>query len=217
MLEEREEETTTSEAVSLGLEEKENEPTTTQEMNTELAERREEPVAAEEGPASAELEESQYSTTEVSFKESQKPQGKIQEENRGTEHPPEVYYGIRKKTPKRRITSYLSNISKHVEKNGNQINKITTMLQSLQKQGRSKPTTGAIAGRDQSKSIRQIQSEISQLLKQVTRVQKDIERIRTGSATKTKSRKSTPSKVKPRSKKNKSVKKSKLSKKRRNT
>jgi len=217
MLEEREDETNTSEGVSLQLEEKENEPSTTLEMSTELAERKEEPVAAEEGNDAAEITETQISTAEVPFKESQQPERKMQEQNREMEQARGGVSGMSKKTQKRRITSYLSNISKHVEKNGNQINKITLMLQSLQKQGRSKPATGAIAGKGQSQSIKQIESQVSQLLKQVTKVQKDIERIRTASAAKTKSRKSPSSWVKPRFKKNKSVKKSKLKKKKRNT
>lgn len=206
MLEEREEEPTYSEEMNSQLEEREKEPTISQDMNTELAERREGPEATE----------TQIPTAEVSFTESQQPEEKTQEQSREIERAPEAS-GITKKTQKRRITSYLSNISKHVEKNGNQINKITSMLQSLQKQGRSKPATSARAGRGQFQSTKQIQSQLSQLLKQVTRVQKDIERIRTASATKTKSSKSSSSGVKLRSKKNKSVKKSKLKKKRRST
>jgi len=59
---------------------------------------------------------------------------KLQEQNIGIEQvqmqeKPTIIKG----KPKRRIT-YLSNISKQVEKNGNQINKISMMIQSLIKQ-----------------------------------------------------------------------------------
>jgi hypothetical protein len=90
---------------------------------------------------------------------------------------------IRKRKQKRRITSYLSNISKQVDKHGNQINKVTMMIHSIQqeKQKQTKSTKGAGASQSSLQSIKQIQFQVSQLQKQVTWIQNDIQRIRTTS------------------------------------
>lgn len=81
----------------------------------------------EGGPTSIDVTDNQ-NLTEVSHAEPREEK----EQNRTIEH---VYEESRisKSKQKRRITSYLSNISKQVEKHGNQINKMTLMIQSLQK------------------------------------------------------------------------------------
>ncbi|MGH9982620.1 MAG: hypothetical protein ACRD8W_01540 [Nitrososphaeraceae archaeon] len=124
---------------------------------------------------------------------------------------------ISKRKQKRRTTSYLSNISKQIEKNGNQINKITMMVQSIiQKQKQAKSTKGPGVSQSPLQSIKQIQSQVSQLQKQVARIQNDIQRIRitsrTGTSTKAKFKKlaSSTANVKPRSKKSRSLKSTKI-------
>ena len=79
------------------------------------------------------------------------------------------------------MTSYLSNISKQVEKQGNQINKIALMIQSLVKQKQTQPTTDSGIDKLQFQSIKQIKSQVNQLQRQVTRIQDDVRRIRTTS------------------------------------
>lgn len=167
------------------------------------------------GPTSIGVTDEQTSIGEVPLAELQ--EGKVQEQNREIEQAQEESR-IGKRKQKRRITSYLSNILRQVEKHGNQINKITIMIQSIQKQKQAKSTKGAGVSQSPLQSIKQIQSQLSQLQKQVTRIQKDIQRIRTTSGTgtrtisNTRSRTSTKSKskskstVKPRSKKSKSLK-----------
>ena len=123
---------------------------------------------------------------------------------------------ISRRKQKRRITSYLSNISKQVERHRNQINKMTLMIQS-RKQKQNKPTLNARIDRSQSESIKQIKSQINQLHRQIAQiqndvqVQNDVQRIRTVSITekrqgsRTKVRKRAPSTiVKPRPKRTKS-------------
>jgi len=123
---------------------------------------------------------------------------------------------ISKGTQKRRITFYLSNISKQVEKNGNQINKITMMVQSIPKQKQTTSIKGPGVSQSPLQSVKQIQSQVSQLQKQVIRIQKDIQRIRTtsgtGTSTKAKFKKlaSSSANVKPRSKKSRSLKSNKM-------
>jgi hypothetical protein len=93
---------------------------------------------------------------------------------------------------------------------------MTIMIQSLQKQKQkqSKSITGTGVDKLQFQTMKQINSQISQLQKQVIRIQNDIQRIKTAPITRTitrlksKSRKqaSSPiSTVKPRSKKSKSL------------
>ncbi|MGE5662427.1 MAG: hypothetical protein ACM3X1_09305 [Ignavibacteriales bacterium] len=79
------------------------------------------------------------------------------------------------------MTSYLSNILKQVEKDGNQLDKMVLMIQSLHKQKRTTPTVDTGIGKLQFQSTKQIQSQISLLQKQVTQVQKDIQKLITDS------------------------------------
>ena len=123
---------------------------------------------------------------------------------------------ISKRKQKRRMTSYLSNISKQVEKQGNQINKMALMIQSLVKQKQTKPTTDSGIDKLQFQSIKQIKSQVNQLQRQVTRIQDDVRRIRTTSGpsptTRAKSKKlaSSRANIKSRSKKSKSLKSTKV-------
>ena len=164
-----------------------------------------EPVSI--GPTSIDVTDEQTSIVEMPPTEEEK----VQEQNKQIEQIQEEFK-ISKRKQKRRITSYLSNISKQVEKQGNQINKMTLMIQSLQKQKQkqTKSTVNSGIGHSQSQSIKQIQSQISQLQKQVTRIQKDIQRIRTiptRRRTNTRLRKpSSTTGIKPKSKKGKSLK-----------
>ncbi|MGH9963635.1 MAG: hypothetical protein ACRD5E_02250 [Nitrososphaeraceae archaeon] len=114
------------------------------------------------------------------------PSAVLQEEIPQGEKPQEVEQAqekprISKRKQKRRITSYLSSISKQVEKQGNQINKLTIMIQSLQKYKQTKLATEARVSGSQSQSIKEIQSQISQLQKHVTRIQNDIYKMRISS------------------------------------
>jgi len=95
----------------------------------------------------------------------------------------------KKRQKRRRAITYLSHISKQVEKNENQINRITTLVQSLQKQRQTSIAAGLGLGQSQSQSMRQIKSQLGRLQKQVSRVQKDVQKLRTTSATKTRFRK----------------------------
>jgi citrate synthase len=167
----------------------------------------EQPKEREEGPTVNEVSDRRVSIGEA-------PAIVLQEERPQEQEQQELK--ISKRKQKRRTISYLSNISKQVEKNGNQINKITMMVQSMQKQKQTKSTKGPGVSQSPLQSIKQIQSQVSQLHKQVTRIQKDIQRIRTtsgtGSSTKAKFRKlaSSSAKVKPRSKKSRSLKSTKI-------
>jgi hypothetical protein len=169
----------------------------------------EQPGEREDGPTSIDVADKEISIGEVPVAVSQEE--KLQEQVQVQQE-----LKISKRKQKRRITSYLSNISKQVEKNGNQINKITMMVQSIQKQKQTKSTKGAGVSQSPLQSIKQIQSQVSQLQKQVTRIQKDIQRIRTtsgtGTSTKAKFRKlaSSSANVKPRSKKSRSLKSNKM-------
>ena len=203
-------------------------PTTAAEMDTQPEEKEEGPISTvevegqsgerEEGPTSTDVTDKQISIGETSATVSVPQEEKPQEQNVGIEQvqvqeKPIISKG---KPKRRRITSYLSNISKQVEKQGNQINKMTIMIQSLQKQKQkqSKSITGTGVDKLQFQTMKQINSQISQLQKQVIRIQNDIQRIKTAPITRTitrlksKSRKqaSSPiSTVKPRSKKSKSL------------
>ena len=171
---------------------------------------------SEGGPTSIDVTDNQNLIGEVSHAEPREEK----EQNRTIEH---VYEESRisKSKHKRRITSYLSNISKQVEKHGNQINKMTLMIQSLQKQKQTKPAEGIGIDRIQFQSIKQIKSQINQLQKQVARIQNDIRRIRTASITRTRTRTkfrkqapSTTTAVKSRSKRSKLLKSTKVKKRR---
>jgi hypothetical protein len=166
---------------------------------------------SEVGPTSIDVTDEQPSTVETSPEEHEE----VQEQNKQVERAQEESK-ISKNKQKRRITSYLSNISKQVEKQGNQINKVTMMIQSIQKQKQTNSTKGAGVTQPLSQSIKQIQSQISQLQKQVMRIQNDIQKIRTTSGpsttTRAKSKKLAASRanIKPRSKKSKSLKSTKV-------
>src|SRR5215510_171398 len=148
----------------------------------------------EGGPTSIDVTANQDSIGEVSHTEPQE----VLEQNRALAHSHEEP-SIRRRKQKRRITSYLSNISKQVKKHGNQMNKMTLMIQSLQQQKQTKSTAGVGIDQIQFKSIKQIKSQISQLQKQVSQIQNDIGRIKTTSMTrtraKTKFRKQAPSTI----------------------
>jgi hypothetical protein len=184
-------------------------PITTDRIDRSFEER-------EGGPTSIDVTANQNSIGEVSNAEPQE----VLEQNRTLEHLHEEP-SINRRKQKRRITSYLSNISKQVEKHGNQINKMTFMIQSLQKQKQTKSTAGVGIDQIQFKSIRQIKSQISQLQKKVARIQNDIRRIRTVSITRTRTRTkfrkqapSTITAIKSRSKRSKLLKSTKVKKRR---
>ena len=169
------------------------------------------------GPTLLDVTDEQISIGEVPLSELQEE--KVQEQNKEVEQAQEEAR-ISKRKQKRRITSYLSNISKQVERQGHQINKLTMTIQSLQKQ--TKSTTGTGIVQSQFQSTKQIRSQLSLLQKQVARIQNDIQRIRSASMTRTKSKSrklsssATASKVKPRSKKSRSAKSIKIKRRRKN-
>lgn len=180
------------------LEEREEGPIMTAEMGMQPEER-------EEGPTSIDVTDKQISIGEAPAIVPQEE--KLQEQNIGIEQVQEES-GISKKKQKRRrtTTSYLTNISKQIEKNGNQINKIVMIIQSLQRQKQTKAITEVGESKSQLQSIKRIQSQFSQLQKQVTRIQNEIQKIRTAPASKTRFRKLSSTAIKPRSKKSKSSK-----------
>ena len=171
------------------------------------------------GPTSLDVTDEQISIGEVPLSELQEE--KVQEQNKEVEQAQEEDR-INKRKQKRRITSYLSNISKQVERQGHQINKLTMTIQSLQKQ--TKSTTGTGVVQSQFQSTKQIRSQLGLLQKQVARIQNDIQRIRSASVTRTKSKSksrklsssATASKVKPRSKKSRSAESIKIKRRRKN-
>jgi len=109
----------------------------------------EQPGEREDGPTSIDVADKEISIGElpvaVSQEEKLQEQVQVQQELK-----------ISKRKQKRRITSYLSNISKQIEKNGNQINKITMVIQSIQKQRQTKSTKGAGVSQSPSQSIKQV-------------------------------------------------------------
>jgi chromosome segregation ATPase len=147
----------------------------------------------------------------------------LQEQNKIIEESQEKSRISKKRQKRRRAITYLSHISKQIEKNGNQIHRITTLIESLQKQRQTIFTAGRGLGQSQSQSIKQIESQLSQLQKQVSRVQKDIQKLRTAAAAKSRLRKlnstttTITTSVKPksrRSKKNKAIASTRLRRKR---
>jgi len=133
---------------------KESGPISAEEVMNKLLDEREigptsidvtdEPVSI--GPTSIDVTDKQASTTETPHAEQQLE--KVEERNMQIKQAQEESK-ISKRTQKRRITSYLSSISKQVGKQGNQINKMTSIIQSLQRQKQSKPTAGAGVGQSQ--------------------------------------------------------------------
>jgi hypothetical protein len=166
------------------------------------------PGEREDGPTSIDVADREISIGEVPVAVSQEE--KLQEQVQVQQE-----LKISKRKQKRRIISYLSNISKQVEKNGNQINKITMMIQSIQQQKQTKSTKGAGVSQSPSQSIKQVQSQVSQLQKQVARIQNDIQRIRIISGSRTTRAKfkkliSSSANIKSRSKKSKALKSTKV-------
>lgn len=161
-------------------EEKEEVYSTTAEKGMQSEER-------EEGPTSIDIADKQVSIEEAPV--IGPPEEKLKEQNIGIEQVQEESRVSKKKQKRKRTTSYLSDISKQVEKNGNQIDRLTTFIQSLLKEGQAKSTSGAGIVQAQFQSIKQIKSQTSQLQKQLALIQKDIQRIRTAPGTKAKTRK----------------------------
>jgi hypothetical protein len=112
----------------------------------------------------------------------------LQEQNMENEASQEKTRIRKKRQKRRRAITYLTQISKQVEKNGNQIDRITTFIQSLQKQKQSIISAG-MGRQSQSQSIKQIKSQLGQLQKQVSLIQKDIQELRASSAGKARFRK----------------------------
>jgi hypothetical protein len=131
----------------------------------------EQPGEREDGPTSIDVADKQISIGEVPVAVSKEE--KLQQEEQVQQEPK-----ISKRKQKWRITSYLSNISKQVEKNGNQINKAIMMVQSIQKQKHTKSTNGLGVSQSSLQSIKQVRSQVSQLQKQVARIQNDIQKVR---------------------------------------
>jgi hypothetical protein len=176
------------------LEEREEGPTSIDVTDRQSEER-------EEGPTSIDVTDKQISIEEetpVAVPQVEKVQeqtGEVQKEPR-----------LSKK--KRRTITYLSQISKQAVKNGNQINRIITLIQSLQKQKKqTKSAPGSGVALSHLQSIKQIQFQLRQLQKQVARIQKGIQRIRRAPAPKTRFRKLTSisTAIRPRPKKSRSV------------
>ena len=164
------------------------------------------------GPTSIDVTDEQASILETPPAEQQEE--KVQEQNKQIEQAQEESKIIKRKQ-KRRMTYHLSNILKQVEKHGNQLNKMALMTQSLQKQKRTTPTVDTGIGKLQFQSTKQIQSQISHLQKQVTQIQKDIQRLITvpTKRTNTRLRKlSSTTGSKPKSKKGKPLKATKARK-----
>ncbi|MGB7665395.1 MAG: hypothetical protein WBL67_21875 [Nitrososphaeraceae archaeon] len=161
----------------------------------------------EAGPTSIDVTDERISTIGAPPPAEQQEE-EVQEQNKQIEQAQEESK-ISKIKQKRRITSYLSNISKQVEKQGNQINKMTLVIQSFHKEKQNRTTTGLGIGQSQAQFVKQIQSQISQLQKLVIQIQNDIRRIRTSSVTGTGAfrKRSSSTNVKPRSKKTKSLRK----------
>ncbi|MPZ08235.1 MAG: hypothetical protein GEU26_17780 [Nitrososphaeraceae archaeon] len=173
----------------------------------------------EDEPTSPSLTENQIFVEETPAIASQEEN--LQEQNKIIEESQEKSRISKKRQKRRRAITYLSHISKQVEKNGNQIDRITTLIESLQKQRQTIFTAGQGLGQSQSQSIKQIKSQLSQLQKQVSRVQKDIQKLRTAAAVKSGFRKlnstTTTTTVKPKSrmsKKNKAIATTRLRRKR---
>jgi hypothetical protein len=173
----------------------------------------------EEEPTSPSLTENQIFVEETHVIAPQEEN--LQEQNKIIVESQEKSRISKKRQKRRRAITYLSHISKQVEKNGNQIDRIITLIESLQKQRQTIFTAGRGLGQSQSQSIKQIKSQLSHLQKQVSRVQKDLQKLRTAAAAKSGFRKlnstTTITNVKPKSrmsKKNKAIASTRLRRKR---
>ena len=127
MLEEGEEGFIMTEDMSRPLEEREVGPTSIDVTDDQIS----------IGPTSIDVTDEQASILETPPVEQQEE--KVQEQNKQIEQAQEESK-ISERKKKRRITSYLSNISRQVEKQGNQFNKMALMILSLSKQKQTKPT-----------------------------------------------------------------------------
>ena len=104
-------------------------------------------------------EQQTLAPTYGSIPSAEQQEEKVQEQNRQIEKALDESK-ISKRKQKRRVTSYLSSISKQLERQGNQINKIALMIQSLQRQMRNKPTTGVKGGQSQQlQPVKKVQSQ----------------------------------------------------------
>jgi chromosome segregation ATPase len=181
-------------------------------------EREEEPIS----PVIAEDQIFVEGTPAIKQQEQQLQEEKLQEQYMENKESQEKTRNGKKRQKRRRAITYLTQISRQVEKNGNQIDRITTFIQSLQKQRQSIISRGVGIKQSQSQSIKQIKSQLGHLQKQVSLIQKDIQKLRATSAGKARFRKlhsniSSPTTVKPKSqmsKKNKPIVSTRLRRKR---
>ena len=150
-------------------------------------EREEEPISSVIAEDRIFVEET---TPAIISQEQELQEEELQEQNMENEASQEKTRIRKKRQKRRRAITYLTQISKQVEKNGNQIDRITTFIQSLQKQRQSIISAGVGIRQSQSQSIKQIKSQLShQLQKQLSLIQKDIQKLRASSAGKARFRK----------------------------
>jgi len=128
-------------------------------------------------------------TPAIISQEQELQEEELQEQNMENEASQEKTRIRKKRQKRRRAITYLTQISKQVERNGNQIDRITTFIQSLLKQRQSIISAGVGIRQSQSQSIKQIKSQLGQLQKQVSLIQKDIQKLRASSAGKARFRK----------------------------
>ena len=148
-------------------------------------EREEEPISS----ATAEDRIFEETTPAIISQEQELQEEELQEQNMENEASQEKTRIRKKRQKRRRAITYLTQISKQVERNGNQIDRITTFIHSLQKQRQSIISAGVGIRQSQSQSIKQIKSQLGQLQKQVSLIQKDIQKLRASSAGKARFRK----------------------------
>ncbi len=141
-------------------------------------EREEEPISSVIAEDRIFVEET---TPAIISQEQELQEEELQEQNMENEASQEKTRIRKKRQKRRRAITYLTQISKQVERNGNQIDRITTFIQSLQKQRQSIISAGVGIKQSQSQSIKQIKSQLGQLQKQVSQIQKDIQKLRTTS------------------------------------
>ncbi|MGC1133035.1 MAG: hypothetical protein WA941_09440 [Nitrososphaeraceae archaeon] len=186
----------------------------TEERSISTREMDEQPERMEEGeeePTSAgSLTEMETPQEEIPVAVSEVEQARIRKGE--TEQIHKETKADKSKRKRKQTLTYLSSISKQVERNGTQIHRIAKLIQSLHKQGQQTGVAAAARvrlGHLQSQSIRQVKSQLNQLERQVSRIDTDIQKIRrTAAATKSGLRKQISSttgrtSIKPKSKKSK--------------